>query len=107
MSRDALPTGLCSRIHLGYEVYAHTWEDPEIYQIWTVSQVNQNAWPKEIQKKYPIKFIQTTMKVKLRHCLSLSNSMCLSTPIVLFFPLNKYSTCFMTFHLCGNSFLPS
>ena len=43
----------------------HTWEDPEIYQIWTVSQANQNDWPKETWNKYPIKVIQTAMRVQL------------------------------------------
>ena len=52
-----LPTGLCGRIHLGQEMHAHTWEDPEIYQIWTVNQANQNDWPKKTWKKYPIKVI--------------------------------------------------
>ena len=33
MSRDALPIGLFSRIHLGQEVCVYTWEDPDIYQI--------------------------------------------------------------------------
>ena len=32
----------------------HTWEDPEIYQIWTLNQANQNDWPKETQKKCPM-----------------------------------------------------
>ena len=44
----------------------HTWEDPEIYQIWTVNQANQNDWLKETQKKHPIKVIQTASRVRLR-----------------------------------------
>ena len=28
----------------------HTWEDPEIYQIWTVNQANQNDWSKENER---------------------------------------------------------
>ena len=60
-----LPTGLCGRIHLGQEMHAHTWEDPEIYQIWTVNQANQNDWPKETWKKYTTKVIQTTTRAQL------------------------------------------
>ena len=59
LSRDALPTGLCSRIHLGKEMCVHTREDPEISQIWAVNQANQNDWPRETRKKCPIKVIQT------------------------------------------------
>ena len=40
-----------------------TWEEPEIYEIWTVNQENQKDWPKETWKKYPIKVIQTTTRV--------------------------------------------
>ena len=62
MSRNVLPRSLFGWIHLGYERLGHTWEDPEIYQIWAVNQTNQNDWPKEIQKKCPIKVIQTAMR---------------------------------------------
>ena len=41
---------------------AHTWEDPEIYQIGIVNQANQNDWPKEIWRKQPIKAMQTAMR---------------------------------------------
>ena len=44
----------------------------------------KSKWPKGIQKKYPIKVIQTITKAKLRDSLSLSPSVCLSTPTVLF-----------------------
>ena len=37
---------------------AHTWDDPEIFQIWTLNQAHQNDCPKENQKKWPIKVIQ-------------------------------------------------
>lgn len=32
---------------LGYEMNMHTWEDPEISQIQTPKQANQNGSPKE------------------------------------------------------------
>ena len=51
------------------------WKDPEINQIQTQNQGKQDEWPKETQKKYPIKGIQTLV----RAWLSLSPSMCLST----------------------------
>jgi len=35
----------------------------------------KSKWPKEIQKKYPTKVIQTTKKAKLRDSLSLSLSL--------------------------------
>ena len=63
MSRDVLLRQLFGRIHLGYEMCAHTGKDPDIYQIQTVNQPNQNDCTKETQKKYPIKVIQTTMRV--------------------------------------------
>ena len=40
----------------------HIWEDPEINQIGTVNQANQNDWPKDIWKKQPIKVIQTATR---------------------------------------------
>ena len=49
---------------------AHTWEDPEIYQVWTENQAKQNYWPKETQKKYPIKVIQTATRARLSDPLS-------------------------------------
>ena len=33
-------------------MHAHTWEDPEIYLMWTVNQANQNDWPRETWKKW-------------------------------------------------------
>ena len=37
-------------------------EDPEIHQIRTVNQANQNDWPKEIQKKCLIQVISIAMR---------------------------------------------
>ena len=44
-------------------MHSHTWEDPEIYQIWTVNKISQNNWPKESQKKWPLKLIQTILRI--------------------------------------------
>ena len=52
-SRDTLPTVLYSRIHWA-KMLVYTWEDPELYQRWTVNQVNQKDWPKETRKKCPL-----------------------------------------------------
>ena len=79
------------------KIHVHTWEDPEIYQMWIHSQVNKNDWPKETWKKCSIEVIQTT--AILKHSLSLSLPLC----FILFFPPNKYFTCFTTFCLCENS----
>ena len=65
MSRDILTRCLFGRVHLGSEMCEHTWEDPEIYQIWTVNQADLNDWLKEIQKKCLIKVIQTAKRVQL------------------------------------------
>ena len=59
-------------------MHAYTWEGPAIFQIWTVNQTNQNDWPKETQKKCPIKVIQTAVRLWLSPSLSLSLPMCLS-----------------------------
>ena len=66
-----------------------------------------NDWPKETQKKCPMKVIQTTMRVRLRDSPSELARVFIHTYCPYFFPLNKYFTCFTTFHLCGNSFLQS
>ena len=88
----------------------HTCEDPEIYQIWIcvvwfVNHINQNNWPKETWKKYPIEVIQTAVRAWLSDSLSLSLSppMGLSICTVLFSPLDKYLLHY--FFLCGNSLL--
>lgn len=57
-----LPIILFARIHLGLEMHMHTGEDPEINQIQTQNQGKQDEWPKETQKKYPIKGIQTLVR---------------------------------------------
>ena len=43
----------------------HTSQDPEIYQTQILDQENENDWPKETQKKCPIKVTQTTTRVWL------------------------------------------
>ena len=52
-----------------------------------LNQTNQNVWPNETQKKYPIKVIQTTMRAWLSNSgtFPLSLPVCLSTGTVLFF----------------------
>ena len=42
----SLPICPFSKICLGEEMCVHTWENLEIYQIWTVNQANQQDWPK-------------------------------------------------------------
>ena len=64
-------------------MHAHTWENPEVYQIRTLKQANQNDWPKETWKKCPIKVLQTAMRARL----SLSLPVCLSTRTVLLLSL--------------------
>ena len=69
----------------------HTWEDPEINQIWAVNQANQNDWPRETWKKYPIKVNSNCHEgVTQRLSLSLSPPVCLSTrtELVLFLLVN-------------------
>ena len=39
-----LSKSLFAGIHLGSEMYLHTWKDPEMYQIWALKQANQNDW---------------------------------------------------------------
>ena len=62
----------------------HTWEDPEIHQTQTVDQENRNDWPRETQKKYPLRVIQITTRVRL----SLSLPVCLSTLRLFFLLIN-------------------
>ena len=73
---------------------ALTGENPEIYQIWTLNQANQNDWPKRTWKKCPKKEIQaaTGVQLSLSVCLSVTClSMCtMPTCTVLFFPPKKY-----------------
>ena len=79
----------------------HTWEDPEMHQIWTVNQTNQDDRPKETSKKRPTKITQATMRMQLRLPLSLSPPVHLFTFTVLFSPLNKCFTCFTLFVFVG------
>ena len=46
-------------------MHANTWGDLEIHQMWTVNQGDQNDWPKETQKKCPMKVIQTATRAQL------------------------------------------
>ena len=77
---------------------------PKIHQIWIVNQANQNYWPKEIQKKNPIKVIQTATRVRLRDPPPESHHVPIHMYCTPFSP-NKHLTCITTFCLCGNSFL--
>ena len=88
MSRDVLPIGLCGRIHLGQEMHMHTWEVPEVHQIWTVNQASQNDWPKETWRKYHIKITQTDTRAQLRDSPS-ESAHASSTLTVLFFLLRN------------------
>ena len=85
-------------------MHAHTWEDPEVYQIRTVNYANQNDWPKENQEKYPVKVIETAMRVWLWLFFSPWVCPCAYLPLLYLLSLNTY---FTTFRLCGNSFLQS
>lgn len=54
-------------------MYVRTWENSEtVYQIRTLNQANQNDWPKENWKNWPIKVIQIATSVWLSLSLSLS-----------------------------------
>ena len=75
-------------------MHAHTWENSEIRQIQILNQAKQDDWPKETQKKCPIKVIQTTLRAQL----SLWACTCIY-PHVLFFLPTKHFTCFTTFCL--------
>ena len=96
-------SSLFTRLHLGKEMSFHTWKDPEIYQIWLQDYTNQNDWPKETWKKWPIKVIQTAMRGWLS-TLSLWACPCVYPHILYSFPPNKHFVGFSTFCLCGNSF---
>ena len=63
-------------------------EDPEIYQMWTVNQANQNDWPKETRKKCPIKLIQTTLKAQYRDSPSESAHVSIQMHCTLFLLIN-------------------
>ena len=54
-------------------MHVHKWENSEIlHQIWTLNQANQNDWPKENWKNWPIKVIQIAVRVWFSLSLSLS-----------------------------------
>ena len=80
---------------------AHTREDPETRQIWTLHQANQNDWSEGNRKKRPRKVSPTARRVQLR----LSESARVCPHVLYFFPPDKHFPCFTTPHLCGNSFL--
>ena len=65
-------------------MHAYAWEGSEIYQIWTVNEANQSDWPKETQKKCPVKVIQTAMRA-WPGTLLLSLPLYVSTHTILFF----------------------
>ena len=86
----------------------HTWEDPRMYQIWTVTQTNLNDCLQETWKRCPIKVIPIATRVWLSDSESTPVSIHMYYIYFLFFPpLSKYLICFTTFCLCGNSFLQS
>ena len=83
MSRDVLPRHLCSKTILSKRC-VHMWEEPEIDQVWTENQANQNDWPKKTRKKCPVKVIQVRQGPDSVP-FSLSPPTCLPTRTGLFF----------------------
>ena len=83
-----------------------THEDPEIHLMWTVNQANWSDWPKDTQKKCPIKIIQSDLQAQLGAWPSESAWEPIHKYCTIF-PLNKYLTGFTTFCLHGKSFLQS
>ena len=73
----------------------HTGEDPKIYPIQTQNQAKQDDWPKETQKKCPIKVIQTTILSPWAHL-----HVCLHVPFFLL--INTLLVSLLS--LCANSF---
>ena len=61
--RDALLKCPCTQRHLGKEKSAHTWEAPEMHQMRTVIQGNQNDWQSKLGKTWPIKVTQTDSRM--------------------------------------------
>ena len=80
----------------------HTQEDSEIYQMWTQSQANQNDWPKETWKKWPIKVIQNATRVWLSNSLSEPTHVSIYTYCTCSFLL--INTLFHYFHLLWEFF---
>ena len=83
-------------------MHEHTWKEPEIYQIQTQGQENQNDWPKETPKKCPITVNQTIPRVWLNA--SLSEPVRVSVHMYCTHSFLLKNTLFHYF-LCGNSFL--
>lgn len=72
----------------------HSWEDPDVYQIWNVYQGNKNDWTKETRKKYPHKTNSNCHGgTTQRHSLPESARMFIHT-YCTFFPVNKYLFCY-------------
>ena len=72
----------------------HKREDPEVNQIQTQNQAEQDDLSKKTWKKCPIKIMRTTRR-------SSSESSCVSIhTYCTLFPPNKRSICFTTFRLC-------
>ena len=49
----SIPIGLSTRIHLGWEMCAHTWEVSEIHQIRTQNQAKQDIGQRKPSRNYP------------------------------------------------------
>ena len=82
----------------------HSWEEPEIHQIQTLNQANQNDWPKETRKKCPI---LSDSSYHEGATLSLSPAMCLSTHTVSFSLLMNTSLVSLLSIFVGILFLQS
>ena len=93
MSRDVLYPYAFSVKSIFAKRCMHTLEDPEIYQIWTVSQANQNDWPKQAWKKYSIKVVQAATRLWVSCSLFASVHQRACPHIEYSFPPNK---CFVS-----------
>ena len=98
LTNARLPTGLFSRIHLAEEVHAHTWKDPEKYQIQIVNQANQKWLAKGNPEEMPHK--------SNSNCNEVTKKLWVYTYVYLyilysFFLLINF-TCFTIFCLCGD-----
>ena len=71
-----------------------------------MSQTNQNDWPKETQKKCPIKVNQSSHK-GMTQWLSLFPQVCPVPSHMYYTRFLLINTYFTAFHLCGNFFLQS
>ena len=71
-SDDQVPLDLFTGIYLGWEMHVHIGDEPEIYQIQTQNQANQNDWPKEAWKKCPhITYLNYHEDVTCSACVSI------------------------------------